>query len=68
MDTCIHSQFKRLQGLQKSQVSEQGLLFQSLRFRFRIPRQSRMVALSLSLVCGGLSWGGKAPNEAAWDL
>ena len=36
MDTCIHSQFKRLQGLQKSQVSEQGLLFQSLRFRFRI--------------------------------
>ena len=37
MDTCIHSQFKRLQGLQKSQVSEQGLLFQSLRFRFRIP-------------------------------
>ena len=26
-----------------------------------------MVAFSLSLVCGGLSWGGKAPNEAAWD-
>ena len=32
------------------------------------PRQGRMVTLSLSLVCGGLSWGGKAPNEAAWDL
>lgn len=31
-------------------------------------RQSRMVALSLSLACGGPSWGGKAASESAWDL
>lgn len=32
------------------------------------PKQGKIVALSLTLACGGLSWGGKDTNESAWDL
>lgn len=67
--TCTHAQYSRdCPGFAKDLSKFKGFYPSLLSVGEGSSRQSRMVALSLSLACGGPSWGGKAASESAWDL